>query len=40
MINTEKAYNLIKKNISWIKKTNIVNIKNKEISTLLYFLMN
>ena len=27
MINTEKAYNLIKKNISCIKKTNKVNIK-------------
>ena len=28
MINTEKAYNLIKKNISSIKKTYKVNIKN------------
>ena len=27
MINTEKAYNLINKNISYVKKTNKVNIK-------------
>ena len=27
MINTEKAYNLINKNISCVKKTNKVNIK-------------
>ena len=28
MINTEKAYNLINKNISCVKKTNKVNVKN------------